>query len=81
MVPLGIGKKQERIKHSFESKKAVNELDIFSAESHIVNDIQVGITGGTLPTKYQESLADIEAITEELISRTNNSESETKENE
>lgn len=78
MVPLGIGKKQERIKHSFESKKAVNELDIFSAESHIVNDIQVGITGGTLPTKYKESLSDIAAITEELISRTNDNESEKK---
>lgn len=81
MVPLGIGKKQERIKHSFESKKAVNELDIFSSESHIVNDIQVGITGGTLPTKYQESLSDIEAITEELISRTNGNESEKDGNE
>ncbi|MCL8205221.1 hypothetical protein M5361_08530 [Ligilactobacillus agilis] len=71
MVPTDVGKKQSRIQSSFESRKAVNELDIFSSKTHIVNNIQVGITGGTLPTKYQNSREDIIAIGQELIKRIN----------
>lgn len=72
MVPTDIGKKQSRIKQSFESRKAVNELDIFDAQTHIYNDIQVGITGGTLPTRYKNSREDIIAIVEELLRRVEN---------
>lgn len=69
IVPKDIGVKQTRIKNSFENQKAVNDLDIFDAQFHTNNDIQVGITGGTLPTKYSSSKDDIIAITEELIQR------------
>lgn len=71
MVPTDVSKKQSRIQSSFESKKSVNELDIFSAKQHIVNDVQFGKTGGTLPTKYKSSKEDIIAIVKELISRIN----------
>lgn len=71
MVPTDVGKKQSRIQSSFESKKSVNELDIFSAKQHIDNNVQFGKTGGTLPTKYKNSREDIIAIVKELISRIN----------
>lgn len=63
--------KQEKIRTSFESKKAVNDIDIFNAFTSIVNNIQYGMSG-TLPTKYKNSREDIEAISLELIDRINN---------
>lgn len=60
--------KQERIRVNFESKKAVNDIDIFSAKTNVVNNIQYGVAG-TIPTKYKNSKNDIEAISVELLSR------------
>ena len=60
--------KQERIRVNFESKKAVNDIDIFSAKTNVVNDIQCGVAG-TIPTKYKAAKNDIEAISLELLNR------------
>ena len=60
--------KQERIRTSFESKQAVNSIDIFSARMTITNNIQYGVSG-TVPTKYARSKEDIEAISTELIGK------------
>lgn len=62
--------KQQDIRTSFESKKAVNDIDIFSASTSIVNHIQCG-KSGTLPTKYKQSREDIEAISLELLDKIN----------
>jgi len=60
--------KQEKLKISFESKETVCKIDIFSAKSNIVNDIQRGYSG-TLPKMYKSSKEDIEAISLELIEK------------
>lgn len=60
--------KQQSIKTSFESKKAVNDIDIFNSSTSIVNNIQYG-KSGTLPTNYKQSREDIEAICIELLDR------------
>ncbi|MGL5330093.1 MAG: ParA family protein [Peptostreptococcaceae bacterium] len=65
--------KQERIRISFESKESVNNIDIFSSSTSIVNNIQYGV-GGTLPTKYKQSKDDIEAISLELLDKINKDE-------
>lgn len=70
MVNKNLSPKQEKIKNSFENKREVSDLDIFSATMTIVNNIQFGASG-TLPTKYQSSREDIEAISLELIERIN----------
>ena len=62
--------KEQNIQTNFESKKSVNDLDIFSSKSSIVNHIQYGLSG-TLPTRYKSSYEDIEAISLELIDRIN----------
>ncbi|MEK1293072.1 ParA family protein [Limosilactobacillus fermentum] len=69
MVQTDLPKRYEAIKRNFESKKVVNSMDIFDAVMHYYSDIQVGKTGGTLPTRYQRSKEDIEAITVELLER------------
>lgn len=70
MMPKKINSKQEAIKSDFETKKSVNDLDIFDAVSHIVNHIQYGYSG-TLPTRYKSSLEDIQAITFEMTEKIN----------
>lgn len=60
--------KQDRIKVSFESKTAVHDLDIFSANTKIVKNIQYG-KAGPIPTQYKSSKEDIQAICCELLSR------------
>lgn len=75
MVNSDMTIKQQRIKESFESKKTVNDIDIFDTHSTIVNNIQVGVSG-TVPTKYQKSREDIEAISIELLSRIDAAEKE-----
>jgi chromosome partitioning protein len=68
MVNRKLNKKQQKIKTDFESKKSVNDIDIFDSVSHIVNHIQYGYSG-TLPTKYKSSLEDIESICEEMLGK------------
>lgn len=68
MVSKELSSKQLKIKNSFESKRAVNDIDIFSTSMTIVNNIQYGM-GGTLPTRYKNSKEDIEAICSELLQR------------
>ncbi|WP_029503037.1 ParA family protein [Lachnoclostridium phytofermentans] len=63
--------KQDSIRTSFESKKAVNDIDIFNSSSSIVNNIQYGMSG-TIPTKYKASREDIEAISLELVEKIDN---------
>lgn len=75
MVNSDMTVKQQRIKESFESKKTVNDIDIFDTHSTIVNNIQVGVAG-TVPTKYQKSREDIEAVSIELLSRIDAAEKE-----
>lgn len=60
--------KQEDLRISFESKKSVNDIDIFSSKSTEVNNIQIG-KSGSIPTKYKSSRNDIEAISMELLER------------
>lgn len=62
--------KQEKIRVSFENKEIVNTLDIFSSRMTTANNIQYGASG-TVPTKYQSSKEDIEAISIELIHKIN----------
>ena len=66
----GVTKAQQwiKIKNDFESKKSVNDIDIFASVSHIVNHIQYGYSG-TLPTKYKSSLEDIESISDEMLKK------------
>lgn len=71
MVSTVISPKQEKIKTSFESKKVVNDIDIFNTSTSIVNNIQYGMAG-TLPTKYKQSKEDIEAIILELLTKIDN---------
>ena len=71
MVSTDLSVKQQRIKDSFESKKTVNDIDIFDSRSTIVNDIQCG-KAGTLPTKYKKSREDMEAIASELMVKIEN---------
>lgn len=67
--------KQGKLRVNFESKKAVNDIDIFSSEMRIVNNISFGMAG-SLPTKYKISREDIEAISLELLKRLNTEEGE-----
>ncbi|KMO86864.1 chromosome partitioning protein ParA [Megasphaera cerevisiae DSM 20462] len=60
--------KQEALKTSFESKEAVNGIDIFSSKTGIVNNLQYG-KSGTIPTQYQSSKEDIEAISLEFLDK------------
>ncbi|MDD3186821.1 MAG: AAA family ATPase [Anaerostipes sp.] len=68
MVKRSMPKKQERIKENFESKKAVGDIDIFSATFTEYNTVQYGVSG-TIPTKYKNSKEDIQAISLEIIGR------------
>lgn len=68
MVNNPLGPKQERIKRSFESKRAVGGIEIFDATLSVANNIQYGVSG-TLPTLYEKSKNDIEAISNEMIQR------------
>lgn len=68
MVNVSMPAKQQKIKLSFESKKSVNDIDIFDAQSTMVNDIQCGMSGA-LPTRYKKSREDIEAISIELLKK------------
>ena len=68
MVNREIPSKQQRIKDSFESKRTVSDIDIFTTSMSIVNNIQFGVRG-TIPTKYKNSKDDIEAICLELLER------------
>lgn len=68
MVPANMGKKQKKIQYSFESKKVVTSLDIFSTISHKVDAIQNG-SSGTNPMSYSASKSDIQAIFSELQNR------------
>ncbi|PFZ98040.1 chromosome partitioning protein ParA [Bacillus wiedmannii] len=72
MMNKKINSKQQKIKDDFESKKSVNNLDIFDSVSHVVNHIQYGYSG-TLPTRYKSSLEDIAAITVEMMGKINSS--------
>lgn len=60
--------KQEKIRINFESKEVVNNLDIFTTNTSITNNIQYG-SSGSLPTKYKDSKQDIEAISLELLKK------------
>lgn len=62
--------KQQNIRTNFESKKSVNDIEIFSSFMTVNNHIQYG-KQGPLPTKYT-SRDDIEAISLELIHKINN---------
>ncbi|MCT4444445.1 chromosome partitioning protein ParA [Lactiplantibacillus argentoratensis] len=68
MVPHDLGKKQQRIKSSFESKQIVEKLDRFSSVTHEVRNIQNGVRG-TNPMSYDISRQDTEAIMSEMFSR------------
>lgn len=68
MVKKDLSPKQKRIKESFESKKAVDDIDIFTTVFTECNNIQYGVSG-TIPTMYKNSREDIEAISEEILER------------
>ena len=70
MVNSNMPAKQEKIRLSFENKKIVSSLDIFSSRLTIVNNIQYGVSG-TIPTRYKSSKEDIEAISMELMNKIN----------
>lgn len=66
-------KKQQYLKTKFESKKGVDNIEIFSASMTENNNIQYG-KQGSLPTKYIAK-DDIEAISLELIQKINSDKS------
>lgn len=66
-------KKQEAIKTNFESKKSVNDIEIFSSFMTVNSHIPYG-KQGSLPTKYTAK-EDIEAISLELIQKINSDKS------
>ncbi|EAC3746590.1 chromosome partitioning protein ParA [Listeria monocytogenes] len=68
MVNKSLSPKQQKIRESFESKRDVSDIDIFTSTTTIANNIQFGV-GGTLPTKYKNSKEDIESIAIEFIDR------------
>ena len=68
MVKKDLSPKQRRIKESFESKKAVGDIDVFTTVFTECNNIQYGVSG-TIPTKYKSSREDIEAISQEILER------------
>ncbi|MEH7749567.1 hypothetical protein V7659_31885 [Neobacillus drentensis] len=68
MVNKELSPKQQKIKDNFESKKTVNDIDIFTSKSTLVNNIQYGASG-TVPTNYKSSLEDLEAISLEILER------------
>ena len=70
MVNSNMPAKQEKIRLSFENKKIVSSLDIFSSRLTIANNIQYGASG-TVPTSYKSSKEDIEAISMELMDKIN----------
>ena len=77
MVNKNLAVKQQKIKDDFESKKAVNDLEIFNSTSSVVNHIQYGLSG-TIPTRYKSSYQDIEAISMELVEKIKEIEQEKK---
>lgn len=58
--------KESKLKIDFESKKAVDDIDIFASSLNLSNNISAGARG-PIPTKYKLPRQDIEAIGEELI--------------
>lgn len=60
--------KQEKLRIDFESKRTLDQIDVFSAKTSVTNNIQYGVSGA-IPTKYQSSKNDIEAISLELLQR------------
>ncbi len=68
MVKRDLNKKQTVLKTDFESKKAVNDLEIFDSISHEVKHIQFGYSG-SLPTFYKSSREDIQTISLEMERR------------
>ena len=75
MIDNDISPKQMAIKENFESKSVVNDLDIFSSMMTTAKNIQVG-KSGTIPTRYQKSREDMEAICAELLQKLDAAEDE-----
>lgn len=80
MVPTNMGKKQLKLQSSFESKKAVNSLDIFDSQLKEFPTIQNGVAG-TNPISYTKSKTDIGAIVGEMVERIKQRENEEFEND
>lgn len=70
MVEKDLPKKKERLKLDFESKQTVNEIEIFTTMYTLSGNIKAGASG-TLPTNYQSTLEDIEAISVEFLDKIN----------
>lgn len=70
MVNKDLSPKRLKIKESFENKRAVNSIDIFSSTFAEWNNIQYG-RSGAVPTKYKGAREDIEAISIEMLERIN----------
>lgn len=75
MIDNDISPKQRVIKENFESKSVVNDLDIFSSMMTTAKNIQIG-KAGTIPTQYQKSREDMEAICAELLQKLHTAENE-----
>ena len=75
MIDNDISPKQMAIKENFESKSVVNDLDIFSSMMTTAKNIRVG-KSGTIPTRYQKSREDMEAICAELLQKLDTAEDE-----
>lgn len=75
MIDNIVSSKQQRIKENFESKDVVNHIDIFSSVMTTTKNIQVGVSG-TIPTKYQKSKEDMEAICAELLKKLSSAQAE-----
>lgn len=60
--------KEEDLRVSFETKEVVSNIEIFASRLSSTKNIQVGVSG-SLPTRYQRSRDDIEAISLELLAK------------
>ena len=61
-------KKQESLRQSFESKKALDGIDIFSSKTTFYKTVQFAGLGSN-PNSYFKAKQDIVAVSEELIER------------
>lgn len=68
MVYKNPPQKQEDLRQSFESKKSLEGIDIFSSQTTFYKSIQFGKFGAN-PNNYSKAKQDIMAVSRELMDR------------
>lgn len=68
IIETELTKKQREMKETFEARKELQDLYVFTATLSFVKDIQVG-KQGPIPTRYLKSRDDIVDLSKELLDR------------